>query len=665
VSFTVALLLGGIGLSFVARNFEHTIFEYFSFSPEIVFYVFLPTLIFESAFHLNFRQFRNVFGEVAFLAIFGLLLSTGITASLLHYLIDLPWGVSVLFGTFISATDPIAVLAVFKELRVPQRLATIVDGESLLNDGTSLVLFQFLLKTVVFTGVLTFSPQVVVSESGHFLFSLTSGLMVGVFFGWIFSHAIAKSCTKGVQLTLSVILAHVTFLFAEAVFHSSGILATMAAGIIMGNLGKRKLNVETRNLFTEIWEFMGFIANALIFLLLGMKLGEVDFSRFWFSMLVAMGVCILIARPISVLGSFSISNLFRSSENKIPLSYQGITIWGGLRGALAAAAVLLIPQEFKYAEQLQAMTAGVIFGTFVLNATTIPLLLKKWKLVDFSISERIQKFEIDILISEMVRHELKQMLEKKHITQDVFEYLENRYQDTEKNTILNLEGFQKTLAESERETEKFLTYHALGIEMQTYRKLFEWHELSEKRYMALSESMIRQTERLDGDELPDERISQKKMAPEIPDACRYSEKLWFGVPRKILDRHRKRQIMERMQHYRGRRISSWKVILHFESLMKNHPLFHNSKILKKIINRYKQWNQNTEEKIENLIHSFPDVISPTRVRVAERACMRLERDMLHNFHKSGLISEKVYKKMKEDLNGRIEKNLKWLQHHFL
>ena len=665
MSYPVALLFGGLLLAFGVQYFDLSIFKHFSFSPEIVFFVFLPTLIFESAYHLNFRQFRGVIPEVALLSTLGLCISIAIVSTGLHFITNLPWGASILFGALISATDPVAVLAIFKEFRAPQKLSTIVDGESLLNDGTSLVIFQFILKIVITTGLISLTPKILLAESGHFFFSLFEGIAAGVVLGWIFSHAIAKSGSKGVQLTLSLILAHVTFLFAEVALHVSGILATMAAGIIMGNTGRRKLDAATKEVFSEIWEFMGFIANSLIFLLLGMKLGQVDFAQYYFPMIVSAVITIFIARPLSVFPTIQLTNLFRSKENKISLPYQIVTTWGGMRGALAAAAVLLIPETFPFATQLQAMTAGVIFGTFILNAPSIPWLLKKLKLIDLTTSERIQEFEVQILIDEQARRRLKKMLQKKYITAPVFENLEKKYSSSEAKTIQNLEKFQGSINQSPRETEKFLTYHALGIEMQTYQKLFELHEISEKRFLVLAESMMRQIERLNQNELPDERTTYPKIAPGVPQHCPCSDKAWFGIPKKIFRYHQNHKIIERFQHYRGRRIASWKVICRLESLKENHPLFKNSKFLKKIIQRYSEWNKNAEKKMAKLETQFPNIVSQAKIHVSERVCLRLEKNLIKDYLSAGLISEKVFKKMNESLAQKIQANLVWLRKHFL
>lgn len=158
VPFAVGLLLAGLGLSSLLKTGLFPEFDLVEFSPDLIFYVFLPTLIFESAYHIKFRQFKGVFREVCTLATLGLAISIAIVTLASYYVLGLPLGVSVLFGALISATDPVAVLAIFKELKVPKKLTTIVDGESLINDGTALVAFQFIFKFVVLGAALTLTP---------------------------------------------------------------------------------------------------------------------------------------------------------------------------------------------------------------------------------------------------------------------------------------------------------------------------------------------------------------------------------------------------------------------------------------------------------------------------------------------------------------------------
>jgi len=661
ISFAVGLLFGGLFFAKIIETLDLALFEHFRFSPAMVFFVFLPTLIFESAYHLNFRQFRGVLAEVATLATLGIFIAAGITGAILHYFVGWSWSVALLFGSLISATDPVAVLAIFREFRAPKKLSTIVDGESLLNDGTALVFFQFM-KAIAISGAMILTPGTLLAETGNFFLSLAEGILVGIVLGFIFATAIRTAKNRGIQLTLSLILAHATFLFAEGILHVSGILATMAAGIVMGNFGKRKLEPRTRELFSEIWEFMGFISNALIFLLLGMKMTQIDFVQNWKIVALAAGIVIFIARPISVFASFFITNKFRKKDAKIPKSHQTITTLGGIRGVLAAAAVLLIPADFPLAEQFLAMTAGVILATFILNVPLVSLALRKFGLTAFSISEKIQQFEAEILIDEKVHDHLEKMKSRRYITREIFDELEKKYRKSEHRALEKLEKIRSHLAQkSDRELRKIASFHALGIEKKCYEELFQNHEISEKRFCVLIESIHRQTDRLRRDELPDERKSPAKYAPEIsvhpPKFIDRLPNFAKNIARRKFKNFQKKQIHERVQHYRARQIASFKVILDFRRLAEHPEIFGNSKIIEKIIRRYEKWHQNAREKTEKLEMKFPKIVKSLQIRIATHSCHCLEKKAQKSFLEKEFISEKVAQKFENDLEIRIKKNL--------
>lgn len=651
ISFAVGLLTAGfllnIGLDFLGLDASSL-----TFSPEIVFYVFLPTLIFESSYHLNFRHFRGVFLEVCTLATLGLLLSVAILGAGLHFLLDLPVGAALLFGALISATDPVAVLAIFKELRAPKKLATIVDGESLLNDGTALVLFQFLLIHWANFGFDT-------ADLGHgilFLKNIFLGIFVGLLFGWIFSLAIARSTTKGVQITLSLILAHVTFLVSEGVLHVSGILATMAAGMVMGSFGKRKLSKETKESFASIWQFLEFISNSLIFLLLGIKLSQVPILDNWWIVILTIILAIFIARPLSVFFSFFLTNLFRKKEDRSPFSYQLVTAWGGIRGALSAAAVLLIPNDFPYISEFFSMATGVILATFFLKATTIPYWLRRFRLVQLSSTENLQRLEAQIVVNERVRTFLDGLLKKKYISQEIYEFLLKRYGQAENTSEKELQLLQQSLVtENSRESEKILTHFALGIEIKSYRRLFELREIGESRAEVLLGSIYRQIDRLEKDRLPTEEMYRKKYAPDIPQEKKSS--CLFGRWQRW---RRKKCILDRFQHYRARRIASWQVIVDFQDLQKQHPIFADSDIVKNILKRYKIWHNNAVKKVEHLQNKFPNIIGDFRKKMATNVCLKKERIIKKELFEKGLISEKVFEHMKADIEQRELENWKSL-----
>ncbi len=657
--FAVGLLLAGLGLSSLLKLGLGLDVSYLQFSPDLIFYVFLPTLIFESAYHIKFRQFRDVFREITTLATLGLAISMLIVSVAAHYLLALPWGVAILFGALISATDPVAVLAIFKELKVPKKLTTIVDGESLINDGTALVAFQFIFKFVVLGAALSLTPASMGLELWHLLWSIIIGVLVGVGFGAIFAIAIAKSDDRGVQLTLSLVLAHTTFLVAEGLLGVSGILATLTAGLVMGNWGRRKLKPDTNRAFVEIWSFMGFVSNALVFLLLGLKLGETAWLEYWWLILIASAIVLFVARPISVYISLYGTNLSRKNkEAKVSQAYQAVIVWGGIRGALAAAAVLLIPKEFAYAAPLQAMTAGVIVASFVLNATSMKWLLKYTKISVFSRADRFRQAEVELIINEEVLTFLDYLLRKKYISVPIHTQLKAQYVAQHETVAKGLHRLEKSLDNNTRALEKILTRFALGIEMKTYRKLFVSNEVSEERFVVLRESIDRQLDRLDHNVLPDERQPKHKYAPEIDDFCLLEVALrklglngWAEAQANIFKR---KKIISRLQHYRARRIASWKVVLDFERLQSDHPVFSGSDVVTKILERYRAWNEGAEKKMAELEANYADIVIPYRITMADRACLSKVKTLERDFLEKGFISEKIYDSLELDLKARTK-----------
>ncbi len=653
--FAVGLLFTGIFISYILQSFYPHALDYISFSPEMVFYVFLPTLIFESSYDLNFRSFRGVLKDVISLATLGLIISITVVASGLHYLLMLDWTVSLLFGALISATDPVAILAIFKEMKTPSKLTTLVDGESLINDGTALVLFQVFLGVAIGEVAISLTPSGLGMEGLMLLKSIILGILVGGIFGLAFAFTISKTENKNIQLTLSLVLAHLTFLIAEGLLGVSGILATMVAGLIMGNIGGRKLKPSTKKSFHEIWSFLGFISNALIFILLGFKIAEIDLLQYWKPIFFVSVLTIFLARPISVFTSFWITNGGRKSYEKVSLPFQMIVTWGGLRGALAAAAVLLIPESYEHAELLQAMTAGTILATFLINALSLPYWIKKLGIINYSKSEEFQKTEAELLVNEEVCQYLDSLSTRKFISPKTYKNLKHQYLAKQEKVSCHLKKLEDKLHNNTREFEKIITQFALGIEKNTYQHLFDIHEIYEERFLVLEESIYRQKNRLKIDILPHERSIEYKYAPEIPSQnsdfiiSKYLEKLGFGkLSKKCFSRHRKYKIISRLQHYRARRIASWKVVSDLERLQENHRVFRNP-IVKKVIEQYKQWNLNAEGKMAKLEVEFPKTVEPYRMNIAKRECITRALQIEKSFYQKGLINQKVYEGMCEEI----------------
>ncbi len=388
---TIGLVFVGIGVSYAAEYVPgFGSLSTFALSPDLVLFVFIPTLIFESAFNLNARHVMRNILPILTLAVPGLLLSTAIIGAIMYAFSPFELMVALLLGAILSATDPVAVISIFKQLGVPERLTVLVEGESLFNDATSLVLATLLI------GILTagsFSGDVVVSGLGEFLVVFLGGAFVG----WLLALAVGQmlgsiESDAAIEITLSTILAYFSFIIAEHVFHVSGIMAVVAAGIMMGSWGKTKISPSTEEFMEHFWEYLAYLANVLIFLMVGM---QIDLVALWASidLILLVFVGMLISRAVVVFGVVPLIGKFRGAE-AIEMPYRMVMYWGGLRGAIALAIALSLP-AFEYKDELIAVVMGAVVFTLVIQGLSIEFLVKKLKLDELSLSDQLTKLEGD------------------------------------------------------------------------------------------------------------------------------------------------------------------------------------------------------------------------------------------------------------------------------
>ena len=339
-------------------------------TPEIVLLVLLPGLVFEAALRIDIDDFRRTFGGAVLLAAPGVLVSAAIVAEVLWLATGLPVELGFVVGAMVAATDPVAVVSTFRQLGSPRRLATLIESESLFNDGTALVVFTVAVQAVL--GPVT-PAGIVVQVVTVIAFSTIIGLAAG----WVASRLIAAVDDHLVELTLSVGAAYGTYLVADRL-HQSGIIATVVAGLLIGNHARR-VGMSPRSLeaLDTVWEFFAFLLTAVVFLLIGLAigLGDVLSALPW----IAWGiVAILVGRAIVVyllLGGAS--RLVRGSGHALPIAWLHILFWGGLRGAVAIAMALSLPADFPQRELLQAITFGIVLFTLLVQGTTVEWLIDR------------------------------------------------------------------------------------------------------------------------------------------------------------------------------------------------------------------------------------------------------------------------------------------------
>jgi len=275
--------------------------------------------------------------------------------------------VALTFGALIAATDPVAVVSIFRSLGMPKRLAVLVEGESLLNDGTALVLFNLML-VIVSTGEFNLAMSAL-----DFMRISAGGIAVGIFLGWAISRLIARIDDYLIETTLTTVLAFGAYLIAEQL-HFSGVLAVVAAGLINGNLGPQGMSPTTRIILFNFWEYVAFLVNSLVFLLIGLEVDIPALLQAWRPIAWAIGAVIL-ARVLVVYG---LSLLLRRIAEPVSLRWQHVLTWGGLRGALSLALALSLPVSFGTDRTLlRTMAFGVVLFTLLIQATTMRSLIRR------------------------------------------------------------------------------------------------------------------------------------------------------------------------------------------------------------------------------------------------------------------------------------------------
>ncbi len=374
IPYTVALVVVGLLITF-QKPLE------IDLTPELILSLFIPPLVFEAAFHLEFKSLRENWLPIVGLAIPGVLITTAMVGAIVSWGVGISLASGLVFGALIAATDPVAVVALFKALGAPKRLTTLVESESLFNDGTAIVVFKLML-VIALSAVAGNSEAAAHGGEGGFDFLTATvdfvrvsagGLLVGVGLGWVIAQIIARVDDYLIETILTTVLAFGTYLVAER-FHVSGVLAVVAAGIITGNVGLKGMSPTTRIVLFNFWEVLAFVANSLVFLLIGLDVNLREIGANIVPISVAL-FAVLLSRALVVYGLTFVANL--RTANKVPLAFRHVLFWGGLRGAISLALALSLPAALAERDLLRVMTFGVVLFTLLAQGTTMQFLMRR------------------------------------------------------------------------------------------------------------------------------------------------------------------------------------------------------------------------------------------------------------------------------------------------
>jgi CPA1 family monovalent cation:H+ antiporter len=357
--YTVGLVLAGIAL-----YFSHVYIKW-HLTKDLIFTVFLPPLVFEAALFIHWQDFKKELPVVTLLATAGVVLAAAVTALGMHYVLAWDWGSAIVFGVLISATDPVSVIATFKESKVHGRLRMLIESESLLNDGTAAVAF------VTVLGVLAGGHETVISISVALFATIIGGVLIGGIIAYLFMLLAGRTPDYLVEITFTTLVAYGSFFAAEHL-HCSGVLAALTAGLVVGNFrSSGSISAAGRHALGPFWEYLAFVANSLIFLLIGTQEAQQHFRGLWVPVLVAIAL-VTLGRAAAI---YPLCAIFARSRLKVNMRHQHVLFWGGLRGALALALSLSLPEDLPRRDIIVVITFAVVaFSVFAQGLTITPLL---------------------------------------------------------------------------------------------------------------------------------------------------------------------------------------------------------------------------------------------------------------------------------------------------
>lgn len=361
VPYAVALVIAGLIVE------ESHLVRVPTLDPEVVLFAFLPPLLFDAAFRLDAREVRLVARPVLLLAIPGVAITAAVVGGTMAVVLGLSLPVGLLFGSIVAATDPVAVTAIVKRLGLPSRIEVISEAESLVNDGMAITLYTALV------GLAVSGRADILGIVELFGLEVLGGVAIGAVLGLVFSRLTGTIDDHLLEMMLSTVLAYGSFLLADSV-HASGPLACVAAGLIHGSYGRQVgLSSESSRLLDDLWEYLGFLANAILFLLVGFSVNLSRLAAEAGPILVAI-VAVLVARVLVVEG---VGLATARGPLAVPPKERAIYVWSGLRGALTIALALGLPPETPRRDLMIAMAFGIVLFTLVVQGLSLPLLIRR------------------------------------------------------------------------------------------------------------------------------------------------------------------------------------------------------------------------------------------------------------------------------------------------
>lgn len=642
---TIALVLVGIIIAALGEFVPaFSILSEFTLTPELVLFVFIPTLIFESAFNLDARQVGANIWPILTLAVPGLLLSTAIIGAIFSAFTPFDLMVALLLGAILSATDPVAVIAIFKQLGVPERLTILVEGESLFNDATSLVLATLLIG-IVSAGA--FSSGVIVEGVGEFFVVFLGGVLVG----WLLAVAVGYTLGNiesdaSVEITFTTILAYFSFIIAEHVFHVSGIMAVVAAGLTIGSWGKSKISPSTSEFMEHFWEYLAYVANVLIFLMVGL---QIDLMTLWNSveLIIYVIIAMLISRAVVVFGLVPLVGKLPGSD-PVQLAFQKVMYWGGLRGAIALAIVLSLPASFEYKDTMIAIVMGAVLFTLIVQGLSIEQLVKVLGLDKLSVPDELAKLEGDKHAREEGLSRLDNLVRGGLFSQRISDNLRER---CEQNLArLNEEISELHARMGEKDSLQILGMRCLAREKARYYELFSRGLINEWAYRELDHTVDVQLD----------EVRHHGLLPRAQVKAPITKTLslwvfwmldWIPGFHKVVEKFRTLNIIRDYDVAWGRYRGANSVLSSIDELAGEGDT--PEQIVEQIRTIYQDILQQNKAQIDEVADQYPEFVETMQEQLGQRLLLIAEHEAVEHAADLGMIQKGIAEEILKDQAERI------------
>ena len=451
--YNIALVLAGLALG--AANVIPSV----GLDPHVVLQIFLPILLFEASISTDVRRLRENLAPVALLAVPGMLVTVFVSGAVLAAGTSLGWGVALLLGSILATTDTIAVIASFRKVRVPGRLETIVENESLLNDGTALVAFGVILEAVQRGH---FDPA---RGLGELLWVTIGGLAAGGAVGYVASQLMRRTGDHLVEIMMTVLVAYGASLLGERI-HASPVLAVVTAGLVVGSLGWKDLRPTGKVAIRSFWDVAAFGVNSVVFLLIGL---QVDFETLWDGRaIIGWGLLALtLGRAMAV---YPLLLLLRLVARPVPLAWQHLLVWGNLKGSLSMALVLSLPADLPHRETLVVIVFGCTIVTLTLQGLSLGPVIRAMGMGRLEETQRqVEQEQAQLLAARAGQAELDRLQHMGLLPLGVFQRMRAAYQGVIARSERRLQDMLAIHGREETRYSESVRRHLLAVEKSALR----------------------------------------------------------------------------------------------------------------------------------------------------------------------------------------------------